>query len=432
MGTLKGLVGSMLKVGTIGFGGGSALIPVVEKEVVHRRGYLDERTFTSHTVIANITPGALPVKLGALAGAHTGSVAASVLAALAVALPGAFATVALIAVFSLVGPTAIRFVEFAAVGIVAFIIVLLVHYITTVIIRARNRVVAVAITVAAFLATGANQLVALVGVLVGRQWQPELPRLSAVGLVLVSLGAIAALSLFSRPTDGGGASLPMAGGKGKNMASAVAFSVLAVVALAVGFALGSGQFMSLVGLSTVSSFGGGEAYVGVADGFFVAPGHVDSLEFYGQVVPVANALPGPILVKVASALGYSFGLANGGPGLAVAVAGLAFVLSVALCSALAVLVMAGYGKASKSAFVRNLSVHILPVICGLLVTTSLSMVLANVDIGLAAGASPVVVAWATVAGVVLLWWLQRRYQLHDLVLLALGGGVSLVVLTLLT
>ncbi len=432
MGTLKGLVGSMLKVGTIGFGGGSALIPVVEKEVVHRRGYLDERTFTSHTVIANITPGALPVKLGALAGAHTGSVAASVLAALAVALPGAFATVALIAVFSLVGPTAIRFVEFAAVGIVAFIIVLLVHYITTVIIRARNRVVAVAITVAAFLATGANQLVALVGVLVGRQWQPELPRLSAVGLVLVSLGAIAALSLFSRPTDGGGASLPMAGGKGKNMASAVAFSVLAVVALAVGFALGSGQFMSLVGLSTVSSFGGGEAYVGVADGFFVAPGHVDSLEFYGQVVPVANALPGPILVKVASALGYSFGLANGGPGLAVAVAGLAFVVSVALCSALAVLVMAGYGKASKSAFVRNLSVHILPVICGLLVTTSLSMVLANVDIGLAAGASPVVVAWATVAGVVLLWWLQRRYQLHDLVLLALGGGVSLVVLTLLT
>ena len=62
------LIGSMLRVGTIGFGGGSALIPVIEKEIVHRRGLLDDPTFTAHTVIANITPGALPVKLGAYKG----------------------------------------------------------------------------------------------------------------------------------------------------------------------------------------------------------------------------------------------------------------------------------------------------------------------------------------------------------------------------
>ncbi len=34
---------SMLKVGVIGFGGGSALIPVLERELVGRRGGLDER-----------------------------------------------------------------------------------------------------------------------------------------------------------------------------------------------------------------------------------------------------------------------------------------------------------------------------------------------------------------------------------------------------
>lgn len=421
----------MLKVGTIGFGGGSALIPVVEKEVVHRRRYLDDRTFTSHTVIANITPGALPVKLAALAGSHLGTVRASVLAALVVALPGAFATVALIALFAMIGPGAIRFVEFAAVGIVAFIIVLLVHYITTVITRAHHRWVAVGVTLVAFLATGANQLVTLLGVLVGRRWEPDLPGLSALGLVLVSLGVIGVLSLFSRPPVDG-PSVPMASGNGKSVASAVVFGILAVVAIAVGFALGGGRFMALVGMSTISSFGGGEAYVGVADGFFVAPGYVDSMEFYGQVVPVANALPGPILVKVASALGYSFGLANGGPGLAVMAATLAFLLSVSACSAVAMLVMAGYDKASRSAFVQNLGMHILPVICGLLITTSLSMVLANADIGLSAGASPALVAWASLGGVAVLWWLHHRFRLHDLVLLGLGGGVSLAALLLFT
>lgn len=431
MGSIRGLVASMLKVGTIGFGGGSALIPVVEKEVVHRRGYLDDRTFTSHTVIANITPGALPVKLGALAGAHIGSVRASVLAALAVALPGAFATVALMALFSLIGPAAISFVEFAAVGIVAFIVVLLIHYITNVIIRARDRLVAIVVTLVAFLATGVNQFVTLAGVLVDQSWEPDLPRLSALGLVVASLAAIGVVSLFSKPPHEGD-SVPMAGGSGKSMASAVVFTLLAVAAIVVGFAMGGGLFMSLVGMSTISSFGGGEAYVGVADGFFVAPGHVDSMEFYGQIVPVANALPGPILVKVASALGYSFGMAGGGPGFAVAGAVLAFVLSVAACSALAVLVMAGYDKASKSAFVRNLGIHILPVICGLLITTSLSMVLANVEIGLSAGVSPVLVSWATLAGIAVLWWLHHRFRLHDLILLGLGGGVSLLALSLLT
>lgn len=62
---------SMLKVGLIGFGGGSALIPLVDDELVRRRKVLDERTFTRHTVVASITPGALPVKLAGLAGLHT-------------------------------------------------------------------------------------------------------------------------------------------------------------------------------------------------------------------------------------------------------------------------------------------------------------------------------------------------------------------------
>ncbi|WP_345580887.1 chromate transporter [Tessaracoccus lubricantis] len=131
------LVGSMLKVGTIGFGGGAALIPVMEKELVGR-GTLDERTFGTHTLIANITPGALPVKLGALAGAEAGGWLGSLQSALAVALPGAAATVGLLAGFTAIGAGAMRFVEFAAVGIAAFIIVLLGEFVAKVL-RAGGR-----------------------------------------------------------------------------------------------------------------------------------------------------------------------------------------------------------------------------------------------------------------------------------------------------
>ena len=55
---------SFLKVGTIGFGGGSALIPVVEKELVQGQKAMSDADYLKHTVVANITPGALPVKLG--------------------------------------------------------------------------------------------------------------------------------------------------------------------------------------------------------------------------------------------------------------------------------------------------------------------------------------------------------------------------------
>src|SRR5665647_3521740 len=83
---------SMLKVGVIGFGGGSALIPVMEKELVTPRGELSEKSFVQSTVIANITPGALPVKLAALSGIQLGGPVLATLSALLVALPGTAVT----------------------------------------------------------------------------------------------------------------------------------------------------------------------------------------------------------------------------------------------------------------------------------------------------------------------------------------------------
>ncbi|RRD45947.1 hypothetical protein EII42_09465 [Tessaracoccus sp. OH4464_COT-324] len=424
--SIRRLLVASLKVGATGFGGGSALIPVMHREYVQRHKLLGEDVFTAHTVVANITPGALPVKLAALAGTQSRRIWASLVAACAVALPGALATVLLLALFTAIGPSAIRVVEFMAVGISVFIMVLLLHYISKVL-HASRPMVAVPIILAAFLATGTNQLVRAAGTLVGAHWAAAVPQLSAVQLVLVALAGAAVFSLLPW---GRGHLATADVTPGRTLAPAALFAGVALAVLGLGFVLGHGHFLSLIGFSTVTSFGGGEAYVGVADGFFVATGTVSSAEFYGQAVPIANALPGPILVKIASALGYSYGTASGGWGVGVLLAGLAFLLSIAACSAVALLFMAGYDKASRSAFVRNLGQVILPVICGLLISTMLSMLNASMEIAERAAVSPATVGWVSLAGVAALWVVHRSGRLPDLVLLAIAGGVSLGALLL--
>lgn len=434
--SMGALVFSMLKIGTIGFGGGSALIPVMEKELVRNRGFLDEGAFTLHTVIANITPGALPVKLAALAGGRTRSATAGLMSAVAVALPGSVATVGFVAAFNLMGPEVIRFVEFAAVGITAFIIVLLAHYITKVMRGAGTRRWAyVVIMLLAWLVTGANGLVQLAGVLFGQEWMGGLPRLSAVGLIVAALLVIGVYPMLPRRVSAQidddaimGAPLPNLGAKFTAMALHGLLCVVAVVlALALAGPVG-GELLSLVAFSTVTSFGGGEAYVGVADGFFVASGLVPSALFYGQIVPVANALPGPILVKVASGIGYAFGVELGGPGLGALFALCSFAVAIGACCAVALMVITAWTKVARSAFMVNLGRYILPVICGLLMTTSVSMVLANVEIAARAGVGSTPVAWATLIAVGAMWWAQAKFRLHDLAVLGTAGVTSLVVL----
>ena len=433
---LGALIASMLKIGTIGFGGGSALIPVMEKELVEQRRFLSEPAFTLHTVIANITPGALPVKLATLAAGRTHGPLAAVLCALAVALPGTAATVALIAAFNILGGAVVRYVEYAAVGIAAFIIVLLGLYITKVISGgAQLRASYLVIMIVSWLVTGLNGLTRLIGHLLGRDFTTRLPMLSAVGLIVAALLVIGIFSLIKRDPAGAREvemAQPTPGFAPKLKALAI-FTVLVVIAIGIGLAVTGPDGLRLLGLvafSTVTSFGGGEAYVGVADGFFVAGGLVSSQVFYGQLVPVANALPGPILVKIAAGIGYGYGAALGGPALGLLFAVLAFVTAIGACCAVVMAVITGWTKVAHSPFMINLGRYILPVICGLLLTTSVSMINANVHIGQTAGVPAPAIAWGTIAAVAVMWFVHWRFHIHDLILLAAAGAGSLLLFTL--
>ncbi|WP_210480155.1 chromate transporter [Naasia sp. SYSU D00948] len=429
-------VPAMLKVGFIGFGGGSALIPVLEKELVTPHGGLTEKTFVQDTVIANITPGALPVKIAALSGIQLGGPVLATASAVAVALPGAAITVALLAFFAALGPDAIRIVEYASLGITAFILYLLAHYVAKVIrTSGHRRHVYVAIAIAAFLLTGADKTVGLVSEVAGVEQPFTVPELSALGLILAAIAGIALVSVIERirfgrqrfeehPEEPAGLKRTLAGVA--VLAGLTVVSVLAAVLL--GPAPENGSFLGLITFSTLSSFGGGEAYVGVADGFFVAPGLVESSVFYGQVVPVANALPGPILVKIASGLGYVVGFDLAGPALGAVLASAAFLASIGACSALALGVLAGYDKARHSLFVRNIASFILPVICGLLASTSVSMLHSNAAIGAEAGVPPVLIVGGTIAVAAAVPLVHRLARVPDVLIIVACGALSLALL----
>ena len=433
MTAVRGQLASMLKVGLIGFGGGSALIPLIDDELVVRRKVVDATTFTRHTVVASITPGALPVKLAGLVGLHTSGAWLALAMALVVALPGTLATVGLVASVAAGGQAVIGYVELASVGITVFIIALLVHYISKVIgSSGPDRRAAIGIAVLAFVATGASALAELTGHLLGQDWVVTLPTLSAVQLVLGALVLISARALLRRedvvtlPPPQSGPLIDPRVARTVLLLLAVGAGAVTVAAVVAG--PGVLGLLGLVAVSTLTSFGGGEAYVGVADGFFVGGGYVDSSVFYSQLVPIANALPGPILVKLASGVGYTAVAPEAGAAAGWVVAAASGLIAVTACTAVAVLVMGAYHRAGHSPVLRDIGRYILPVICGLLATTSVAMLNAVADVSDGTGVAPAVVLWPCLLAVVVVTGLRGR--VHDVLLLLACGALSLGALLL--
>lgn len=123
------------------------------------------------------------------------------------------------------------------------------------------------------------------------------------------------------------------------------------------------------------SFGGGDAYLTVADGMFVDSGMVTKEEFYSMLAPLTNVLPGSILCKTLSGVGYYIGIEISGSvlgGLSVALAGFAISI-VASCSVFSL--MTGLYEAFGNLNVfSELKRWIRPIVSGLLVNVILSLI----------------------------------------------------------
>jgi chromate transporter len=87
-----------LKMGVLTFGGGYAMIPVVERELVNKRGWVNMDEVMNYYTIAQITPGIIAVNLSTFVGCKRKGPLGGVLATLGFVLPGV-SCITVIAVF---------------------------------------------------------------------------------------------------------------------------------------------------------------------------------------------------------------------------------------------------------------------------------------------------------------------------------------------
>lgn len=81
---------TFLKIGSFTFGGGYAMIPLIEKEVVEKNQWISKDEFLDILVIAQSFPGALAVNASTFIGYKIGKLPGAILGLLGVVLPSFF------------------------------------------------------------------------------------------------------------------------------------------------------------------------------------------------------------------------------------------------------------------------------------------------------------------------------------------------------
>lgn len=418
------LIRSMLKTGLIGFGGGASLIPVIENEIVTQSGLVTEDEFNKHVMIASITPGALPVEIAAGIGLKTGGSKGSVAAATAMALPGAFLTLLLLVLFSGMNEYLRSQIGFISAAISVYIILILVKYVIETVKQAgsrREKMIFLFVLLGVFALSGEKNIYQLLGLSLTPVFSISAPRILAAAFFVIlftkgqlrrmkrSIPALlVALCYFlctgqshilwagMEPFLLGLMLILAAGGflqaisetKHKkqfplNQAShtvvcwllfALLLSLPALVLTRkVFFLLGTGF------LSSVMSFGGGDAYLSIAQGLFVDNDVISRADFYGNIITVANALPGSILCKVLTGIGYTVGYEinhSAIEGIFMAISG--FACSVASSGVIYTLVWAIYEKYEDLQVFHLLKRFVRPIISGLLLNVAISLYLSGI------------------------------------------------------
>jgi len=92
------LFAAFFKIGLFTFGGGYAMIPLIQREVIERHKWIDNKDFVDMLVLAQSTPGPIAVNTAVFVGYKTAGVAGAVAATLGTVLPS-FIVILLLALF---------------------------------------------------------------------------------------------------------------------------------------------------------------------------------------------------------------------------------------------------------------------------------------------------------------------------------------------
>lgn len=429
---------SMLRIGLIGFGGGSALIPVIEEEAVDEAHLVDRKDYDEAVVCACVTPGALPVEIAAGIGKKTHKIPGMLLFAAFMALPGAVITVILLSILSGSSDASLNVIRYLSIGISAFIISMLLRYGLQTAGNAaaesrRSLAVNVIIMVLVFSATGLQGLVKLFG---ASGTASHIIRISTVQVLLI---AFAILILWDRIQAMWHPAAKKAE-SGKKTEKIQIFEILKeslawlmmIAVFSVPFILLTNQGVSFVirgFLSSILSFGGGDAYLTVADGLFVQGNMISSDTFYSMLVPVINVLPGSILTKTLTGIGYFVGADSGGTAMGIAGAAAGFAVSVAASGLTFGIVFWLFKTFENVTIFQTISRWIRPIVSGLLFSVAVTMMKTVVQTAgtIGVGTAPAALLALAITAVDLVL-LQKK--VNCMIPLALSAGIGSFVLVL--
>lgn len=89
---------TFFKIGLFSFGGGFAMIPLIEREVIERNKWIDRKDFVDMLVLAQSTPGPIAVNTAVFVGYKTAGTLGAIMATLGTVLPS-FIVILLLALF---------------------------------------------------------------------------------------------------------------------------------------------------------------------------------------------------------------------------------------------------------------------------------------------------------------------------------------------
>ncbi len=143
------LFGIFFKIGAFTFGGGYAMIPLIEYETTEKRNLIDKQEISDIVAIAESTPGPIAINSATFVGYRSCGVLGSVMATLGVVLPSLI--IILTIAFFLRKFVDNAYVQYAFFGIRAGVLALIVKAVVNFYKRADHGVFGITVMVAAFL-----------------------------------------------------------------------------------------------------------------------------------------------------------------------------------------------------------------------------------------------------------------------------------------
>ncbi|HIT01908.1 MAG TPA: chromate transporter [Candidatus Enterenecus merdae] len=87
MGQMAELFGTFAKIGVCTFGGGYAMLPILQRELAERRGWVSEDELADYYAVGQCTPGVIAVNTATFVGNKRAGVAGGVVATLGLVFP---------------------------------------------------------------------------------------------------------------------------------------------------------------------------------------------------------------------------------------------------------------------------------------------------------------------------------------------------------